>query len=96
MANVDPNTLLRNRKYYFVKRHSSKNFSETDIIKMLELKKKPNIFVMFSERGFQQIVCIPICTNCGPLLASIFFFIRMRHSLNKRFSGKGKEANPIL
>ena len=96
MANVDPNTLLRNGKYYFVKRHSSKNFSEADIIKMPEFTKQTNIFVMFSERGFQQIFCIPICTNCGPLLASIFFFIRMRHSLNKRFSGKGKEANPIL
>ena len=96
MANVDPNTLLKNGKYYFVKRHSSKKFPVTNIIKMLEFKKNPNIFVMLSERGFQQIVCIPICTNCGPLLASIFFFIRMRHSLNKRFSGKGKEANPIL
>jgi hypothetical protein len=41
MANVDPNILLRNGKYYFVKRHSSKKFSETDIIKMLEFKKIP-------------------------------------------------------
>jgi hypothetical protein len=48
----------------------NKKFSETNIIKMLELKKKQNIFVMLSERGFQQIVCIPICTNCGPLLST--------------------------
>jgi hypothetical protein len=54
MANVDPNTLLRNGKYYFVKRHSSKKFSETDIIKMLEFKKKTNIFVMFREVVFNR------------------------------------------
>jgi len=36
MANVDPNTLLREEKILFVKKHSSKKFSATDIIKMVE------------------------------------------------------------
>ena len=60
---------------YFVKEHSdSKNkYTEEDIIKMLEFLVD-NIFVVFAGKVFQQIVGIPIGTNCAPLLADIFLY----------------------
>jgi hypothetical protein len=54
MANVDPNTLLRNGKYYFVKRNSSKKFSETDIIKMLKFKKNPTYLLSLENVVFNR------------------------------------------
>ena len=33
-----------------------------------------NIFVVFAGKAFQQIVGIPIVTNCAPLLADIFLY----------------------
>jgi len=58
---------------YFVKHHSysTKQFSETDIINMLEFLID-NIFVIFGGRVFQQTVGIPMGTNCAPLLADLF------------------------
>ena len=60
---------------YFVKEHSdSKNkYTEDDIINMLEFLVD-NIFVVFGGKVFQQIVCIPMGTNCAPLLADIFLY----------------------
>ena len=60
---------------YFVKEHSdSKNkFTEEDIIKMLEILVD-NIFVVFAGKVFQQIIGIPMGTNCVPLLADIFLY----------------------
>ena len=60
---------------YFVKEHSdSKNkYSEDDIINMLEFLVD-NIFVVFGGKVFQQIVGIPMGTNCAPLLADIFLY----------------------
>jgi hypothetical protein len=60
---------------YFVKNQSgsTKRFSETDIINMLELLID-NIFVIFGGRVFQQTVVIPMGTNCAPLLADLFLF----------------------
>jgi hypothetical protein len=46
---------------------STKKFSETDIIKMLE-SLIDNIFVFFGRLVFQQTVGIPMGTNCAPLL----------------------------
>ena len=56
---------------YFVKEHSdSKNkYTEDDIFNMLEFLV--DIFVVFGGKGFQQIVGIPMGTNCAPLLADI-------------------------
>ena len=31
-----------------------------------------NLFVQFDERVFQQTICIPMGTNCAPLLANLF------------------------
>ena len=60
---------------YFVKKHSdSKNkYIEDDIIYMLEFLVN-NIFVVFGGKVFQQIVGIPMGTNCAPLLADIFMY----------------------
>ena len=60
---------------YLVKEHSdSKNkYTEEDIIKMLEFLVD-NIFVVFAGKVFQQIVGIPMGTNCAPLLADIFLY----------------------
>ena len=60
---------------YFVKEHSAaKNkYTEEDMIKMLEFLVD-NIFVVFAGKVFQQIVGIPMGTNCAPLLADIFLY----------------------
>ena len=60
---------------YFVKEHSdSKNkYTEEDIINMLEFLVD-NIFVVFAGKVFQQIIGIPMGTNCAPILADIFLY----------------------
>ena len=60
---------------YFNKEHSdSKNkYTEDDIVNMLEFLVD-NIFVVFGGKVFQQIVGIPMGTNCAPLLADIFLY----------------------
>ena len=60
---------------YFVKERSdAKNkYTEDDIINMLEFLVD-NIFVVFGGKVFQQIVGIPMGTNCAPLLADIFLY----------------------
>ena len=85
MANVNTNTfcqkghiLLGRDISYFVKKtkkhsDSTKNFSQTDIINMLEFLID-NIFVFFGGRVFQQTVGIPMGTNCVPLLADLFLY----------------------
>ena len=73
MANVDPNTLLGKGNYFFVEKLSSKKFSETDSIKMLQFLIN-NIFVTFGGRVLKQtdvFLCVP---NCAPILASIFMY----------------------
>ena len=60
---------------YFVKEHSdSKNkYTEDNIVNMLEFLVD-SIFVVFGGKVFQQIVGIPMGTNCAPLLADIFLY----------------------
>ena len=67
--------LGRDRSYFFFKNHSdsTKKFAETDIINMLELLID-NICVVFVEYVFQQTICIPMGTNCAPLLADLFLY----------------------
>ena len=72
---------------YFVKEHSdSKNkYTEEDIIKMLEFLVD-NIFVVFAGKVFQQIVGIPMGTNCAPLLARAGTVQDFHGSVRFRFS----------
>ena len=67
--------VLGHEEAYFVKENSdSKNkYSEDDIIKMLEFLID-NIFVVFAGNVSQQIIGIPMGTNCAPLLADIFLY----------------------
>ena len=60
---------------YFVKEHSDlKNkYTDDDINNMLEFLVD-NIFVVFGGKVFQQIVGIPMGTNCAPLLTDIFLY----------------------
>ena len=67
-------------------------FSETDIIRKLELLID-NIFAMFDGRVFQQAVGIPMGTNCAPLLAD---FIRTRKTYRGFHKKKRKVASPIF
>jgi hypothetical protein len=52
---------------------STKKFSETDIINMLEFLID-NIFVIFGGRVFQQTVGKPMGTICAPLFADLFLY----------------------
>ena len=67
--------VLGQEEVYYVKEHSDSKhkYSEDDTIKMLELLVD-NIFVVFAGKVFQQIVGIPMGTNCAPLLADIFLY----------------------
>ena len=62
-----------NGQILFVKKYSdsTKRFSETDIINMLELLIE-SIFVIFVGRVFQQTFGISMCTQYAPLLADVF------------------------
>ena len=50
--------------------NSKNEYTEDDIINMLEFLLD-NIFVVFGEKVFQQIIGIQMGTNCAPLLAHI-------------------------
>ena len=68
--------LGRDRSYFVKKKNysdSTKKFSETDIINMLEFLID-NIFAMFGGRVFQQTVGIHMGTNCAPLLTDLFLY----------------------
>ena len=60
---------------YFVKDHSeAKNkYTEDDIVRMLEFLID-NIFVECGGVIFQQVIGIPMGTNCAPLLADLFLY----------------------
>ena len=60
---------------YFVREHSDSKskYTEEDIIRMLEFIVD-NIFVVFAGKVFQQIIGIPMGTNCAPFLADIFLY----------------------
>ena len=65
-----------------MKEHSeSKNkYPEDDIIKMLEFLLD-NIFVVFAGKVFQQIVGVPMGTNCAPLSADLFLYSYMKQNI---------------
>ena len=69
----DDEYLKKTKKHTQTHSDSTKKFSETDIINMLEFLID-NIFVIFGGRVFQQTVGIPMGTNCAPLLADLFLY----------------------
>ena len=53
-----------------------------------------NIFVVFGGKVFQQIVGIPMGTNCAPLLADIFLYSYEAEFIQSLLS-TGKKKNSI-
>ena len=66
---------------YFVREHSNSKskYTEEDIIGVLEFLVD-NIFVVLAGKVFQQIIGIPMGTNCALLLANIFLTHTQRNS----------------
>ena len=76
METGDTNYLVLGREGpYFVREHSDSKskYTEEDIVRMLEFLVG-NIFVVFAGKVFQQIIGIPMGTNCAPLRADIFLY----------------------
>ena len=74
MLGRDISYFVKNKKKQKTKHSdSTKKFSETDIINMLDFLID-NIFVFFGGRVFQQTVGIPMGTNWAPLLADLFLY----------------------
>ena len=67
--------VVKNNTAYFVKEHTDAKhiYTEEDIISMLNFLID-NIFVEFGGIIFQQIIGIPMGTNCAPLLADLFLY----------------------
>ena len=67
--------VLGRKESYFLKEHSDLKIKHTedDINTILEFLID-NIFVVFEGKVFQQIVGIPMGTNCALLLADIFLY----------------------
>ena len=60
---------------YFVQNHSDaeNKYTENDVVRMLEFLID-NIFVECGGLIFQQVIGIPMGTNCAPLLADLFLY----------------------
>ena len=70
-------------------------YTEDDIINMLEFLVD-NIFVVFGGKVFQQIVGIPMSTNCATLLADIFLYSYEAEFIQSLLTtGKKKLASQI-
>ena len=77
---------------YFVREHSNSKskYTEEVIIKTLEFLVD-NIFVVFAGKVFQQIIGIPMGTNCAPLLADIFLYSYEAVVIQSLLSTGGKQ-----
>ena len=47
-----------------------------------------NVYVQFEGMIYQQIVGIPTCTNCAPLIADLFLFCYVRDLISKLHKSK--------
>jgi hypothetical protein len=68
--------LGRSKSYFVNKNHSdsTKKFSETDIINMLECFLLTTYLLCLVDGFFKQTVGIPMGTNCAPPLADLFLY----------------------
>ena len=89
--------MLGRDRSYFVKHHSdsTKKFSATDIINMLEFLID-NIFVMFGGRVFQQTVGMPRGSNCVPLLAELFLYQFEADLIQGLLKKNEKKSDPLI
>ena len=67
--------VVNNGSSYFVKTHSDarRKFTEDDVVRMLDFLID-NIYVECGGHIFQQVIGIPMGTNCAPLLADLFLY----------------------
>jgi hypothetical protein len=88
--------VLGRDKCYFAKQHSdsTKRFSETDIINMLDILIE-NIFIMLGGRFFNR-ESANLWVQTWLLFSLTCSFIRMKHISYNGFSRKTTEASPIL
>ena len=70
-----------------IQKGKKKCYSEEKVISMLEFLID-NIFVSFGRTLFQQVVDIPMCTNCAPLLADLFVYSYESEFLQKLVKDK--------
>ena len=47
-----------------------------------------NIFIQFGTKLYRQVVGIPMCTNCAPLVADVFLFCYERDFIKSLFNDK--------
>ena len=83
----------RNKSYFTSDPLNGDNkYTANDICKMIEFLMD-NIYVRFCGQLFQQMVGIPIETNCAPLLADLFLYSYENEFLDKLIKeGKRKLA----
>ena len=73
----------RNKSYFTSDPLNGDNkYTANDICKMIEFLMD-NIYVRFCGQLFQQMVGIPIGTNCAPLLANLFLYSYENEFLDK-------------
>ena len=67
--------VVNNGSSYFVKTHSDarRKFTEDDVVRMLDFLID-DIYVECGGHIFQQVIGIPMGTNCAPLLADLFLY----------------------
>ena len=70
-------------------------YSEEQVISMLEFLID-NIFVEFEGKHFQQIIGIPIGTNCMPLLADLFLSLYESEYLQALVKTRGYKKSDQL
>ena len=66
-------------------------YTASDICKMIE-SLVDNIYVRFGGQLFQQMVGIPMGTNCAPLLADLFLYSYENKFLDKLIKECKKKA----
>ena len=83
----------RNKNYFTSDPLNGDNkYTANDICKMIEFLVD-NMYVRFGGHLFQQIVGIPMGTNCAPLMADLFFYSYENEFLDKLVKeGKRKLA----
>ena len=66
-----------------------------DMIKALEFLLD-NIFVRFGNTVYQQVIGIPMGTNCAPLIADLFLFCYERDFMKKLQNGTIKDGRKLI
>ena len=89
--------VCRNKSYFTNDPLNGDNkYSANDICKMIEFLVD-NIYVRFGGQLFQQMVGIPMGTNCAPLLADLFLYSYENEFLDKLIKeGKRKLARKFI